>query len=107
TVALGLGLAAFFVLKQRVAAFGVASALMGSPAEVYEQCTRSFECFPRALLRWVAHQNTAAWAVGLVFRALSGLWLVYAAFQSARTGRKLPWLAAGLFGHYLFLHGFF
>jgi hypothetical protein len=100
------GLAAFLLLRDRVAAFGVASALVGSPNDAFEHCTRSLECLPRAVLRWVVHWNTAAWVVGLAFRAAGGVWLLYASLRGARERRQLAWMACGLFIYYLFLHGF-
>ncbi|HZS35517.1 MAG TPA: hypothetical protein VFF06_01755 [Polyangia bacterium] len=97
---------AFIVLRRTFPFLNAFSALLGSPADAFEHCTRSFECFPRGALRYVFHQPTAAWIVGLAFRAAGGLWLVYAALRAAKEQRQLAWAACGLFIYYLFLHGF-
>jgi hypothetical protein len=105
-------LTAYFVLHDRVPALVSVAALVGRPADLYEHCTRSPECLPRALLRYVFHRNTAAWALGLVFRAASAVWLFYAAGRAARAegtdeqDSPLVWLATGLFIYYLCFHGF-
>lgn len=78
------------------------SGLIGSPKAPWEYCTRSLECLPRAILRWGFELPTAAWSVGLAFRFVSGLWLIYAAWRSQQ--RLLPWLATGLLIYYLYLH---
>jgi len=77
--------------------------LIGDPRSPWDYCTRSIECLPRAVLRWGLHRPTAAWLVGLVFRWLGGVWLLYAAWRSQT--RVLPWLATGLLVYFLYLHG--
>lgn len=78
------------------------SGLIGTPHAPWEYCTRSLECLPRALLRWELHAPTAAWLVGLTFRVLGGLWLLYVSWRGRE--RLLPWLATGLLVYYLYLH---
>lgn len=78
------------------------SGLIGTPHAPWEYCTRSIECVPRAILRWGLGAPTAAWLVGLAFRVLGGLWLLYAGWRSQE--RLLPWLATGLLVYYLYLH---
>jgi hypothetical protein len=78
--------------------------LFGAGHDPYEYCTRSVECLPRVLLRRVAHRDGAARAVGLFFRALSVIWILYAARRAARSGEPLAWAARGLFVYYLYLH---
>jgi hypothetical protein len=80
------------------------SRLLGAGHDRYEYCTRSVECLPRVLLRAVAHQDRAARAVGLLFRALSAIWILYAARRAARSGELLAWAARALFIYYLYLH---
>ncbi len=100
-LALCIGLAILIRLPNLIP--GV-SGLFGSPTAPWEYCTRSLECLPRAILRWGLHRPTAAWLVGLGFRGLGGLWLLYAAWRCHRQNSPLPWLATGLLIYYLFLH---
>lgn len=79
------------------------TAVVGSPLDPYDYCTRSIECLPRVVLRWILHLPTAAWAVGLLFRVLGGLWLFFAAWRSGT--RPLAWAATGLLVYYMYLHG--
>jgi hypothetical protein len=80
-------------------------ALVGSPEAPYDYCTRSIECLPRVILRWVFGWPTAAWLIGVAFRAGGLLWLAFAAARAAATGATLRWLGTGLFVYYAFLHG--
>lgn len=100
-LAVGLFVGLLF-LALRPSALPGLSGLIGSPKAPWEYCTRSIECLPRAILRWGLQMPTAAWAVGLGFRFLSGLWLIYAAWRSQT--RLLPWLATALLVYYLYLH---
>lgn len=79
--------------------------LLGSPKDQYPYCTRSIECFPRALLHIVLGMPTAAWVVGLCFRAAAGAFLLYMAVRSERGTKHLTWAASFLFFYYLYLHG--
>lgn len=80
--------------------------LLGSPGDQYPYCTRSIECLPRALLHVVLGMPTAAWIVGLCFRAASGAFLLYMAIRSERGTRHLTWAVSFLFFYYLYLHGY-
>ncbi len=80
--------------------------LLGSPADQYPYCTRSIECFPRALLHLVLGLPTLAWLIGLCFRAAGGAFLLYMAVRSERGTRHLTWAASFLFLYYLYLHGY-
>lgn len=80
--------------------------LLGSPGDQYPYCTRSIECIPRALLHVVLGMPTAAWIVGLCFRAASGAFLLYMAIRSERGTRHLTWAVSFLFFYYLYLHGY-
>ncbi len=81
------------------------SAMVGDPSDHYEHCTRSWECLPRATLRYALDWKVAAWTVGLVFRAGSMVWLLYAAARATRDDNPLAWMAKGLFVYFLFMHG--
>jgi hypothetical protein len=70
--------------------------LVGNPEDALPRCTRSPECVPRALLLYLFDLRRTSWAIGLVFRAASALWLVWAAFRAAQSGQLVRWLAAGL-----------
>ncbi len=80
--------------------------LLGSPADKYPYCTRSIECLPRGLLHLVLGLPTAAWVIGLCFRAAGGAFLLYMAIRSERGTRHLSWAARFLFLYYLYLHGY-
>jgi hypothetical protein len=80
--------------------------LLGQPHEAVPHFTRSVESLPRAFLHYVLGMPTASWALGLVFRWLAGLWLLYAGMRGARDHKTLQWAATGLFGYYLFFHGY-
>jgi hypothetical protein len=80
--------------------------LLGDPNEAVPHCTRSIECLPRAFFGYVVPHPTLGFAIGLMFRVLAALWLLYAAVRSARDGRILAWAATGLFGYYLCLHAY-
>lgn len=105
-LAIVLGVLGYVALARRFPVLWSFTQNLGSPADPYERCTRSFECLPRGILRYVADAPGAAWVVGLVFRAASALWLLYAATRAARDERPLAWMGAGLFIYYLFFHGF-
>jgi hypothetical protein len=80
--------------------------LLGSPGDQYPYCTRSIECLPRALLHIVLGMPTAAWVIGLCFRAAGGAFLLYMAIRSERGTRHLTWAASFLFLYYLYLHSY-
>jgi hypothetical protein len=83
--------------------------VFGRPDVPFDHCTRSLECLPRVLFRFVLHQPVLAWGTGLVFRALGVLWLVRAAALAARDHadrrRAVEHLVHGWFVYYLLLHG--
>jgi hypothetical protein len=87
------------------------SRLVERPDVPYDHCTRSLECLPRVLFRFVLHMPTAAWATGLLFRALGILWLGWIALRAAQCAEHgdriepVRWLARGLFVYFLLLHG--
>jgi hypothetical protein len=101
--ALGLALLGIALLHFHVRGGTLFTSLVGSPADPWDYCTRSVECLPRVLLRWILHLPTAAWAVGLGFRVLGGLWLAWCAWRAG--ARPLSWLGSGLAIYYLYLHG--
>ncbi len=80
--------------------------LLGSPGDEYPYCTRSLECLPRAFLHMVLGMRTAAWLVGLGFRALAGAFLLFMALRSERGAGHLRYAASFIFFYYLFLHGY-
>ena len=81
--------------------------LLGSPRDPFEYCTRSIECIPRSLLRYILDAPTAAWIVGLCFRGLGGLFLLAMAVRAARRQELLQTLAAAFLFYYLYLHGWY
>lgn len=100
-----VGVAALAILRRHAPTLQF-TAVLGSPSDPWEYCTRSIECIPRAIFRWVLHMNTAAWITGLCFRVLGGLWLLSIARSAFRAGTDLlGWLAYGLLVYYLYLHG--
>lgn len=99
-----LGLVAALLLR-RVPALLSFSRLLGAPEDAYDYCTRSIECLPRVLLRFVLHSGTAAWFVGLLFRGAGALWLGWVVLRGSRSQERLGWAAIGLFYYYLYLHG--
>lgn len=78
--------------------------LLGNPADTYPYCTRSIECAPRALLHFVLKQPTAAWLVGLGFRAASAVLLLYLAARSKRGAIHLASAGVFIFLYYLYFH---
>ncbi|MDB4968489.1 MAG: hypothetical protein JWN44_4178 [Myxococcales bacterium] len=82
------------------------TALVGDPAETSPHFSRSWEGLPRALFTFVLHVPSVSWAIGLVFRAASGVWILYAAYRAARDRAPLAWAAIALFVYYLCLHAF-
>jgi hypothetical protein len=101
-----LSLTAILALAPRFPALTALVYQLGSPGDAFERCTRSWECLPRALLRYIFDWRVAAWGVGLAFRAGSVVWLLYAAARGAEEKNAIAWLAKALFVYYLFLHGF-
>jgi hypothetical protein len=101
-IALGLGLGA---ARSAPALDGLVQ-LFGDPHQAVPHCTRSIECLPRAFFGYVVPHPMLSFAIGLAFRALAALWLLYVAVRSARDGRILAWAGTGLFGYYLCLHAF-
>ena len=75
--------------------------------EVQDHCTRSFECLPRILFRFVLHMPFAAWVTGLVFRLVGASWLAYASLRAAECPpeARVAWVVRGLFVYFLVLHG--
>jgi hypothetical protein len=81
--------------------------IVGSPDVPFDHCTRSLECLPRVLLRFVAHAPYAAWVTGLVFRVIGIAWLAWVCLRAAEApvDEALSRLAGGLFFYFLWLHG--
>lgn len=92
--------------------------LLGSPAS-QPYCTRSVECLPRALFFWVLHEPAIAWGIGLLFRGLAGVWLIYAALrridqpaegkptqQNEHSHTLLRAAAIFILFYYLYLHAY-
>ena len=105
-----LPLAAVALLVMAQLADGPLDALariVGRPDVPYDHCTRSFECLPRVLFRFVFHAGTLAWATGIVFRLVGAGWLAYASLRAAEAPREdaLGWIVRGLFVYLLALHG--
>jgi hypothetical protein len=80
----------------------VSSVLLGSRTLPWDLCTRSLECLPRAVLRYVFLRADASYAVGLLVRLLAGLWLVKVAWTEANA---LSAVGVGVFGYFLYFHG--
>ena len=82
--------------------------IVGRPDVPFDHCTRSFECLPRIVFRFVLHMSTAAWATGIVCRLVGAAWLAYASLRAAETSSReeqLAWIVRGLFVYFLALHG--
>jgi len=87
--------------------------VVGSPDVAHDHCTRSLECLPRVLFRFVLHAPYASWVTGIVFRLLGLIWLGYVALRAAEAYRDaeaprelaVTWLVRGLFFYFLLLHG--
>jgi hypothetical protein len=84
--------------------------LLESPDVPFDHCTRSIECLPRVILRFVLNAPSASWAVGVGFRLVGAVWIGYAGLRAARDcvgddASSLRWMATGLFIYYVFLHG--
>lgn len=81
--------------------------IVGRPEVAHDHCTRSLECLPRVLFRFVAHMPTAAWVTGLVFRGIGMLWLGLGAWRAAAAPReaRVSELAWAVFFYFLLLHG--
>jgi len=108
TAAALLAVVAWLVLSARFPSLKAYGAMIGSTSDAYEHCTRSWECLPRAVLRYALDWRMAAWTVGLMFRAGSVVWLLYASARAAQTERpldRLGWIGKGLFVYFLFMHG--
>jgi len=80
--------------------------MIGTVDDIYPFCTRSLECFPRALLHIVLDMPWASWSVGLVFRILGVGLLIVIAWRSATAGTFLAAAATFLLFYYLFLHAY-
>lgn len=90
--------------------------LLGQTGVDTEFCTRSLECLPRAVLRWLFGWPQAAGVVGLLVRALAAAWLWRTVAQTATRVRGATGAAAGqellrgaarfLFVYYWLLHAY-
>ena len=80
----------------------MSSVLFGSADAAWDHCTRSLECLPRAILRYGFERPDLSYRVGIAFRLLGALWLVWVAWQAAGPLAATVW---GLFSYYLYLHG--
>lgn len=100
------GVAALVILPRVIPSLGAFTALLGDPQETHPHFSRSWEGLPRALFTYVLHVPSASWAIGLVFRAASGVFIAWAAWRAARDRAPLQWAALMLFVYYLCLHAF-
>jgi hypothetical protein len=101
-----LGVAALVVAPHLWPSLGAFTALVGDPRESSPHFTRSWEGLPRAFFTYIVHLPSVSWAIGLCFRAASGVWILWCAFRAARERAPLPWAALMLFVYYLCLHAF-
>lgn len=94
----------------RVPALRTLGRVVGSPEDAWEHCTRSVECLPRALFRYIFGLPRAAWVTSLVFRAAGALWLLWAAARASVSdssgAASLRWISTALFIYYLLFHGY-
>lgn len=97
-------LLAFLLLRSRIGMLNQFSALLGGAGHPYEYCTRSVECLPRALLRYVLLAPRAAFVVGLGFRVASAVLFLCLALGPRRDRDPLRWAATALFFYYLYFH---
>jgi hypothetical protein len=81
--------------------------IVGRPDVPYDHCTRSLECLPRVLFRFVLSMPRAAWSTGLVFRAIGIVWLGLGALRAASVPpeERVGVLTASLAFYFLLLHG--
>lgn len=100
------GVAALVIAPHLWPALGAFTALVGDPAESNPHFSRSWEGLPRALFTYILHVPSLSWALGLVFRAGGGVWILYAAYRAARDREPITWAALMLFVYYLCLHAF-
>jgi hypothetical protein len=111
TIAIAASLALFALPLLADGPLDAVSRLVERPEVPFDHCTRSLECLPRVLFRFVLHAPRAAWATGLVFRAVGIAWFSFIALRAAESApgddRVAPvrWLAHGLFFYFLLLHG--
>jgi len=101
-----LGVAALVVAPRLWPSLGAFTALVGDPAETHPHFTRSWEGLPRAFFTYVLHAPSVSWAIGLVFRAASGVWILWCAHRAAVERAPLRWAALLLFVYFLCLHAF-
>jgi hypothetical protein len=101
-----VGVAALIVAPRVWPALGAFTSLVGDPSEANPHFSRSWESLPRAFLVFIVHQPALSWAVGLLFRGASAVWILWCAWRAARERAPLTWAATMLFGYYLFLHAF-
>ena len=104
-IASTLGLTALVLAMRRYPQLGAFTVLIGAPTDP-PHFSRSFESAPRIYFLFITHQPLIAWIIGLMVRALAGIWLLYAAFRAARDESPLAWAATALFIYFLFLHAF-
>src|SRR5262249_53598852 len=76
----------------------------GLPSDTFEHCTRSWECLPRAAVRYLLDWKRVSWSIGLVFRAGGVVWIAYCAARAVEEKQPVAWLAKALFVYFLFLH---
>jgi hypothetical protein len=100
------GVAALVVAPHLWPALGAFTALVGDPAESHPHFTRSWEGLPRAFFTYILHAPSVSWAIGLAFRAASGVWILWCAHRAAVEQAPLRWAALMLFVYYLCLHAF-
>ncbi len=101
-----VGVAALVIAPRLWPSLGAFTALVGDPAESHPHFSRSWEGLPRAFLTYIVHVPAASWAIGLVFRAAGGVWILWCAWRAAVERAPLAWAATMLFVYYLCLHAF-
>ena len=104
----GLGFVALFAFGAlAIGPLDAVARIVGSPNDPFDHCTRSLECLPRVVLRFVAHAPFASWVTGIVFRVVGMAWIAYTALRAAEAPREeaVSWLARGLYFYFLILHG--
>lgn len=101
-----LAVAALVAAPRIWPSLGAFTAIVGDPSESSPHFTRSWEGLPRALFTYVLHVPSVSWAIGLVFRAAGGVWILFCAYRAARDRAPLAWAALMLFVYFLCLHAF-
>ena len=78
--------------------------LLGRPDDLLPACTRSLECFPRAIAHFFLEMPALSWAIGLVFRAAALILFMGSAFRAGKGVAQLRTASAFLLLYYLLVH---